>query len=185
MSKGIAILAFSLGATVGAVASWVILKKKYEHKMQEVSESMESVFAKREKRLAAKYEGPQQANDISEEQNEDAKNYGTVVNALGYSGEKDNTEEEEDEYMEKPYVIPPEEFDILDDYKAATLTYYDDGILTDEFDDVIENVDEIVGYDAFKHFGEYEDDAVYVRNDVLKCDYEILYDQRKYSDVDR
>ena len=33
------------------------------------------------------------------------------------------------------------------------------------------------------HFGEYEDDSVFVRNDDRKCDYEILMDQRLYSDV--
>ena len=32
-------------------------------------------------------------------------------------------------------------------------------------------------------FGEYEDDAVFVRNDAHKTDYEILYDPRNYSDV--
>ena len=32
----------------------------------------------------------------------------------------------------------------------------------------------IVGDDFKKHFGEYEDDCVYVRNDNLDIDYEIL-----------
>ena len=44
-------------------------------------------------------------------------------------------------------------------------------------------MDEIVGEESLNHFGEYEDDSVFVRSDRLKCDYEILLDQRNYSDV--
>ena len=48
---------------------------------------------------------------------------------------------------------------------------------------VVDDVEEIVGEESLTHFGEYEDDSVFVRNDRLKCDYEILLDQRNYSDV--
>lgn len=47
----------------------------------------------------------------------------------------------------------------------------------------VDDVEEIVGEESLTHFGEYEDDSVFVRNDRLKCDYEILLDQRNYSDV--
>ena len=83
---------------------------------------------------------------------------------------------------ERPYVIEPEEFDTLG-YKTVSLNYYDDGVLTYENDDIIENVDELVGRDSLSHFGEYESDAVYVRNDTLKTDFEILADTRRYEDI--
>ena len=44
-------------------------------------------------------------------------------------------------------------------------------------------MDNVVGLESLTHFGEFEDDSVFVRNDRLKCDYEILLDQRTYSDV--
>ena len=44
-------------------------------------------------------------------------------------------------------------------------------------------MDNVVGLESLAHFGEYEDDSVFVRNDRLKCDYEILLDQRTCSDV--
>ena len=37
--------------------------------------------------------------------------------------------------------------------------------------------------DFADHFGEYEDDSVFVRNNRLKCDYEILRDEGEYSDL--
>ena len=44
-------------------------------------------------------------------------------------------------------------------------------------------MEEMVGFESLNHFGEYEDDSVFVRNDAKKCDYEILLDQKLYSDV--
>ena len=85
--------------------------------------------------------------------------------------------------MDEPYVISPEEFDENEDYNTVSLTYYADGVLTDERDNVIVDVDSIVGEDSLNHFGEYEDDSVFVRNDELQTDYEILLDTRNYGDI--
>ena len=94
-------------------------------------------------------------------------------------------EEEDEEFMDigTPYVIPPEEFGEFDDYEEIGLTYYADQVLTDDDDELVEDIEDTVGFDSLNHFGEYEDDSVFVRNDRLKCDYEILLDHRKYSDV--
>ena len=35
-------------------------------------------------------------------------------------------------------------------------------------------VDAVVGEDSLNHFGEFEEDSVYVRNENIECDYEIL-----------
>lgn len=83
----------------------------------------------------------------------------------------------------KPYVISPDEFGEFEDYERISLSYYADQILADEDDEKVEDVDNVVGLESLTHFGEFEDDSVFVRNDRLKCDYEILLDQRTYSDV--
>ena len=82
-----------------------------------------------------------------------------------------------------PYIITPDEFGEFDDYETISLTYYADGVLTDDMDEPIEDVDGLVGVDSLSHFGEYEDDSVFVRNDRMKADYEILSDLRNYSDI--
>ena len=87
------------------------------------------------------------------------------------------------EASEKPYVISPDEFGEFEDYEKISLIYYNDGVLTDENNEIVDDINEIVGEDSLKHFGEYEEDSVFVRNDKLKCDYEILYDLRKYKNV--
>lgn len=64
---------------------------------------------------------------------------------------------------------------------ADSLTYFADGILADECGEIVDDVEEIIG-DGLDHFGEYEDDSVFVRNDAKRCDYEILKDLRDFSD---
>lgn len=48
---------------------------------------------------------------------------------------------------------------------------------------MITNVDEIVGEESLDHFGEYEEDTVYVRNEELETDFEILKDDSNYRDM--
>lgn len=86
--------------------------------------------------------------------------------------------------VKPPYVITPEEFDDHDDYSVVTLTLYADNKLAyDQTDKLITDIEGIVGVDSLSHFGEYEDDSVFVRNDDIKCDFEILLDVRNYYDV--
>ena len=87
-----------------------------------------------------------------------------------------------DVVVDKPYVIAPEEFGEMDGYNTISLTYYADNVLADDIDELVEDVDETVGLDSLNHFGEYEDDSVFVRNDRLRSDYEILRDNRTYED---
>ena len=49
------------------------------------------------------------------------------------------------------------------------------------YNDSFFDVDCFIGLESLKHFGEYGDDSVYVRNDELKADYEILLDDEKYE----
>ena len=74
---------------------------------------------------------------------------------------------------EHPYVIDPVEFGELYDYRTITLKYFNNGILLDDTDCPMEDPDIFIG-DALDHFGEYEDDAVHVRNDQFRCDYEVI-----------
>ena len=157
---------FSLGAVVGFATAWRLLKTKYERIANEEIESVKEVFSRR-------------GHETTEE---DVDQYITTVDELGYS---ENNEDKEEEDMRKPYVIPPDEFGELEceGYESVSLTYYADGVLTDDFDEVIEDVDSVVGKESLTHFGEWEDDSVFVRNERQMVDYEILMDTRKYSEL--
>lgn len=182
---------FLAGAAVGSVVTWKIVKTKYEQIAQEEIDSVKAVFSKNHEETEEDQGEEKPASDISNPiaDKPNIAEYVSTVEKTGYDTfskqKKEKTKEEEANYMKDgPYVISPEEFGELDNYETISLTYYDgDGFLADDMDELVDDVDSTVGWDSLESFGEYEDDAVHVRNDKRKCDYEILRDLRKYSDV--
>lgn len=88
---------------------------------------------------------------------------------------------------DRPYVISVEEFMEQEDvYDKLTITYFEgDGTLCDERDEVVDDVEGTVGSDSFSQFGFKSDDenVVYVRNERLKTDFEVILDKQKYIEV--
>ena len=113
----------------------------------------------------------EQVPDMEDETDDDISQLSELIDESGYSAGKNM----------KPYVIYPEEFGAISDHETISLTYYADGTLTDDDNVKIDDIEGTVGLDSLTHFHEYEDDSVFVRNERLKCDYEILFDMREYS----
>lgn len=192
------VLLFAAGAVIGSVATYFLVKDKFEKQAQEDIDSVKEVFNRRMKEQSNNQEVEEKEEEV-EEVKEEVTQYEKL--ASSYSTFSNGSDEEADSMLEdkyenrnievdspdmiidEPYIIAPEEFGALDGYDLISLDYYSDGVLTDDCEEIIENEEEIVGKDYAEHFGEYEEDAVYVRNDRLKADYEILKDVRKFSDV--
>ena len=180
-------LGFIIGAASGATVAWYLLKDKYETLAQEEIDSVKEVFARREQEMKDETVKRNVAEGIkdSDRTKPDLKEYAEQLKKNGYTRYSDLSADDEgvSDKQTKPYVIPPEQFGDDENYDQISLTYYADGVLANENDEVIEDVEDAVGIDSLNHFGEYEDDSVFVRNDARKCDYEILLDQRTYSEV--
>lgn len=183
------------GVAIGSAVTFKLTKDKYEQIVQEEIDSLNEVFSKKD---IFQEDTGDMSEPIDKEEKvkvEKEEMFGDYINELEkreyvrYSqpAEKTTSSEKEDKKeernVEKPYVISPEEFGEFDDYEQISLTYYADHILADDMDELVENLDEVVGFDSLNHFGEYEEDTVFVRNDRLRCDYEICRDLRTYSDV--
>lgn len=195
MSKATNIIAFAVGTAMGAVGAWYFSKKKYEKKLQDDIDSVKATFTYQ--KPEPETETAPVANDISTEQvpltsvteelgaridsleskvpdilEHDDVGYEQRVEDLGYM--------QPGQFGDRPRVISPEEFGEYEDYDLITLVYFLDGVLADTDNSPVEDIDKVIGKDSLNHFGEYEDDCVYVRNDRLKCDYEVLLDQREF-----
>ena len=185
MNKLISVGFFIAGAAVGSIATWRFLKTKYEEIAQEEIDSVKQTYAKREeKRQFVKYKKlSETTGDMTYEKDEVVRK--EAVKEVNRIIEDNNyTSEINEVTRDQHYIIRPDEFGEYDDYDTISLTYYADHILTDEDDEIVEDIEDKIGFDALNHFGEYEEDSVFVRNDRIKCDYEILLDQRKYSEVE-
>lgn len=171
---------FVVGAAIGSFSTWKYFKTKYERiANDEIAEMREYVNSK------VGHDVTDTGDAMTEEDKEEMNE---IISKTGYTNysntNNENTEEEEMKTTKEPYVIMPDQFSEYADYDTISLTYYADGVLaSDDTDEIIENVDEVVGEDSLNHFGEFEDDSVYVRNDERKCDYEILRDNRTYTEV--
>ena len=179
--KVIGLVAFVTGAAIGSLVTWRILKERYEKLAEEDSKSIREAFARR---MA---EPEEIADEPTEVDFDELKNVSKQLSAdLGYDGaitEDENEEKGEPVAMDKPYVIDPFESGNGGEYEIISLTYYADEVLVDDSGNLIEDVEAVVGVDSLTHFGEYEDDSVFVRDDDLKIDYEILRDYRRYSEI--
>lgn len=178
------ILTFSTGVAIGVAASWKILKNYYEKIAQEEIDSVyDSLYPK-----TTEPEEPK--NEVTAKVTvEEKKTYAEVLTSTGYAG-KEITDEEVSDV--KPKVISDSEFAALDEteYDIITLTYYSDGILSDDRDDIIYDIDDIIGADSLDAFNDLDEngnpvDTIYVVNDELGTAYEILRDNRAYESVSR
>jgi hypothetical protein len=175
---------FVAGAAIGSAVTWFTTKSYYERIAQEEINSVKEYYKTKnvgdainegiEKGLESK---PLVANTMAVKLAEIQEK----VNKLGYTNYS-NTETKVDE-VEKPYVIEPQEFGELDDYDTNELTYFADGVLADDAMEIVDDVESIVGADFADHFGDYEPDSVYIRNDMRKRDYLILADERDYYSI--
>ena len=159
---------FAAGAVAGSLVTWFVMRKLHQDEMAQVEhEELDAI-------------------EVDEEEDED---YRPLTEEDFIVDLRTEEEKELDAAMvrNEPYLIAPEEFATRDDYEILTLTYYADEVLTDEFDEVIYDVDGTIGEESLNHFGDYPDDpdTVYVRNEELMTDYEILLDEREYSTISK
>lgn len=205
------VLIFVLGAAAGSLATWKLIEKKYKDIAQEEIDSVKDTFSKMKKNeypdkledypdfeefddsddsYDSDDEEPKSEQKIDRNNKPDIVEYAKILSEASYTNYADRQDKKEKKGVEpvedeRPYVISPDEFGEKDGYENVTLTYYADGVLTDYFDNVISNIDEVVGFDSLDHFGEYEDDAVFVRNEKMETDYEILRDLRDFNESDK
>ena len=175
------VVSLAVGALIGSSATWIFAKKYYEKLTRDEIDSVKKEFSKRNNP-----EDPVEPDEKTTEMDQ----YNAVVNNYDYtshSNDKKSVEKEDkmtEVFEEGIEYIEPDEYGERIDYEQISLTYFADKVLADEDTlDIIEDVKGTVGEFFADHFGEYEDDSVFVRNDLTRCEYEILADTRKYTDA--
>ena len=186
------LLIFAAGLAVGAVAGAVIVKNKVladaKAEIEEVREYYRSARGK------VNRENVEETEEVKEVEKKEYELKDIQIKDEPKT-EKEHTNYSQitkmymskDEYQtpmyDDPFVIDPSEFGENPEYDTETLTYFADGVLVDDVDDVIEEPDIVVGLENLKVFEEFGATSVYVRNDIYKTDYEIIRDDWNYSDL--
>lgn len=183
------LLIFAAGLAVGAVAGAVIVKNKVladaKAEIDEVREYYrESRGVKEVEEVKEKVEETiDRIQDLIEEHETEPKTEKEHTNYNQIAKMYTSKNEFQTPMYDDPFVIDPSEFGENPEYDTETLTYFADGVLVDDVDDVIEEPDIVVGLENLKIFEELGATTVYVRNDIYKTDYEIIRDDWNYSDL--
>lgn len=198
---------FAAGAVIGSLVTWKVIKTKYEDIAQEEIDSVKEEYTRlmvsMKKKLndSATYKDSDDNEDDESEKDTDdfddstMKNYNEIIKGYRSSNEEEDNqnekkgdEKEEDDdgvsYMKAPYVISPDDFGSVPGYNVEPLDYFADGILADGWGVKLDIADTI-GEDAVNHFGDYDDDVVYVRNEQTELEYEVTRDPRTYAEAVR
>lgn len=189
------LLCFVTGAAIGSVVTWKLIEKKYKDLADEEIESVIETFKNRKPRIT-KDNVKEKVEKVINKYKEPKEIVEDIVTTERYSIENEEEIDEDDESnytvnvdndveVVTPYVITPEQFGEYNEYGTKTLTYYADNVLTDEIDNPITSDEMVImiGPDALDHFGEYEDDSVYIRDEMNEMDYEILKSEKKFSEI--
>ena len=170
---------FAAGIAVGALSIYQYAEKKFEGRYQE---DMNSFKETQSKKKAQENGEVKKAMDI--------QSYKETIKKNSYQEESSDEEfkevptKEKKKRVRKPYVVDYETYNDpeFDEFEKIGLIYYSNGILTDDMNRVVEDVEETAGTDFMNHFGEGDDpDTVYVRNEKRKADFEIVQDEAAYS----
>lgn len=183
MSKVKGLLIFAAGALAGAFAGARIVKKHYEELTQEEIEEVRAYYKNKEEKI----EEPKEEVEEKSIEVEEKKEYDNIIKHGNYMTMEEDEENEDDELYDsddEPYIIDPSEFGNYGHYATQTCTYFADGVLVDDVDEVIEDPDSLVGTYHIDIFRDFDATSVYVRNDWMKMDFEIIRDDWFWSDFD-
>lgn len=190
-------LIFVFGASLGAVVTWKFLDLKYKNLAQKEIDSVKESFDKwkkdisRGQKLADEAKSKPAISEYTEKMADLGYKTDYTKNNISNLSKQIDFEEyskydmAENGVIEEPEIIPPDEFGENEEYDTVSLLYFADNFLTDENYELVLDLENTITEEALDHFGEWEDDSVFVRNDRLKIYYEILKDQRYFEEVIR
>lgn len=174
---------FFAGVAVGAAGCYFALRVKFEKQLNEQVDVINQAFDREMEKLGL---------EITKEKKEaedpvnGGKIFRTEIKKHGYEThfktiKEDSPKMEEMESPKEggsvePYIISAEQFATDGILDKVTLTYYINADLVCEEEEILDNFQNIIGTDFVNHFHDDEEGVVYVRNERLGTDYEVILD---------
>jgi hypothetical protein len=128
------------------------------------------------------YSSEETAADKPDSEPKNAKGWGDTSSAIRHA-EKIISQNARN--ARKPYRIEENVFTAPDNpHKTGTLYYFADGAVTNEDEKPLgmDDIDELVGRESLTYFDD-NTDIVYIRNEALSMDYEIVLQGRTYAEL--
>ena len=184
------VVLFAVGAVAGSLATYVAMKTKCEKQIQEEVNSVRKAFATYDESTRDNNsEASTEPESKDEENSSNTKTYERYNSLLhNYTPTEEpakntSTTGKVRDYI--PEVIPPEDYGEIEEYDQLEYTYFADCVIVDSDGDIVDadEVEDTISFESLNHFGDYESDAVYIKNDERHAYYAVYKDLRKYSEV--
>lgn len=180
-------LSFVIGLAIGVVSSALYFRGKTQEEVDEVRSFYLSKVGENENEENTETESVE--DKVFREFNATKPEIRDYINTLrerkyvDYSktAEPDDSSAKVPDVIADPYVISIDDFGQEEGYDTITLTAYSDGTIANYADDELEDPESTIGEDILSKFG--DEDVVYIRNDRLKADFEVVRDNRTYVEV--
>lgn len=200
MNKSIfGVVGFILGAAAGSLVTWKLIEKKYMDMADDEIRSVKEMYARKRCVDTNKSDDAPASNEVRSFNEDELRRVVELVTpyieaptddksdytAYSQAKQAESTAKpaEPEVKQDDPYIIDPTEFGEFSEYEQRELTYYKDGIICENDTDIVDQDDIFGDLDVGEHFGEYENDRVFVRDDKRQVDYEILRDERTFMEV--
>lgn len=196
------VLLLGLGASIGGLITCSIFYKKHKKIEKDYKELIDEFkdlterftnYTETMENIAKNDEKEEETDDLSKVasfidnaiQKQSNENRKVDYTRYSHTNKDENKfvkkEAEKRDYNKDIYIVNSDD-ECLDnqDYENITLKYYpedsinDSVFLLDEDDEFFDDFEQYIGRDWIYEFMRTENDVVYVRNDMLKCNYEIL-----------
>lgn len=151
---------FAAGVAVGVVTTMMYLRKYTRNVIEDNKIQLEEEYNQKLKQQEEK------SGDIQKEAEKAMNNYSLDNN--------------------KPFTITEDEFEEIVTYDSDSLTLYKDNVLVYDYnDEVVKDIDSLIGIGNIPDRSTYDNDMFWVRNPVLEKDFEISMSDEEYkSDED-
>lgn len=167
-----------IGIIVGGITSYLYCRKRFDesdYNIDEIVDKEEIDTVEEIKVYGHEVLIPAPKTNLvfsdKKEPHETFRSYNKIVNKL-YIDET------------KPMVITESQFnDECEIHDKITVLYYVNGVITDEYNELMDDIDKVIGINNLSLFGygSSDKDVLYVRNNMLKIDYEILKQHTEYQ----
>ena len=194
---------FVAGTAIGAVSAWFFTKRYYQKKADAEIESVKQSFKKLQEDAQKRANAAKNKPDLSvymEALNKSEENHESEApKVINYSGFTETPESEDDEVIDrkellpkpiepnvdrtKPYLINRLPYADEDpDYTQITVVYYADGTYADPHGKEME-IEDYIGVNMMGYVEETDKEEVFIRNEELGVDIDIVKDARTYDEI--
>ncbi len=179
MNKLLYLATFAVGGVIGSLGTFYYLNRKFQQDLEKEITAYKEMHDSNEE---IKNERPEPEPEPEPEPiPEETVSYEKIVSSyIPKEKEEPNMNNAHQIDRAKLYLDP---IRIIDeeqygngDYDIELVTYYEDGLLADENDDLFEDAEDIIGREALMRLQDPDDDVdvLYIRNDQMLKDYEVF-----------